>query len=32
MRDPKCDCSGQMWNGKEWVGDHMVGCPAYVYD
>ena len=28
----KCNCSGQNWNGKEWVGDHFVGCPAYKYE
>lgn len=32
MGENKCDCGGQNWNGKEWVGDHFVGCPEYVYE
>lgn len=30
MKDKdECNCNGQMWNGKEWIGEHMVGCPKY---
>lgn len=24
-----CNCGGQQYNGKKWVGDHFVGCPKY---
>lgn len=26
----KCTCSGQNYNGKEWIGDHFIGCPKYT--
>lgn len=32
VEEKKCDCSGQDWNGKEWDGDHFVGCPLYIYE
>lgn len=29
LKRDKCNCCGQNWNGKKWVGEHMTGCPAY---